>query len=175
MKISVPSTIGYSREQVFLAYRDDLPQLVEYLPNIEKIDVALREEPQPGIVRFENHWYAEANIPKVAQKFIKPDMLKWIDHATWNEDAWTCDWRIETMFMSEAVSCSGHNTFVERDDGTMDLLIEGDLKVNSIPGMPRLLAGTVAPQIEKFIVSLITPNFDTINKGIASHLAKKLA
>ena len=157
MNITCPSTIPFSRDAVFKAYRDDLTSLVQYLPNIEKIEVVKREEPADGIIEFENHWYAEAQIPKVAQSFIKPEMLKWIDYAKWDQNNYTCDWRIETFFMREAVTFSG------------DL----SLNAKAVPGVPKLLAGTIKPQLEKFIISLITPNFETINKGIISYLNSK--
>jgi hypothetical protein len=172
MQINVPSTIPFARQDVFRAYRDDLTSLVQYLPNISKIEIASREEPEDGIVKLENHWYAEAKIPKVGQAFIKQDMLKWIDYAHWNLNDWTCDWRIETFFMREAVSCSGKNYFKVQSDDSTGLTITGDLTLNmkAVPGVPRLLAGAVKPQLEKFIVALITPNFHTINEGIVSFL-----
>ena len=175
MQITCPSTIPFSREAVFKAYRDDLTSLVQYLPNIEKIEVVKREEPADGIIEFENHWYAEAQIPKVAQSFIKPEMLKWIDYARWDQNTWTCEWRIETFFMREAVTCSGRNEFKEDGPDSMALTIGGDLSLNAkaVPGVPKLLAGTIKPQLEKFIISLITPNFETINKGIISFLNNK--
>ena len=57
----------------------------------------------------------------------------------------------------------------------MTLRIQGDLDLNvkKVPGIPTLLAGTIRPQLEKFIIAMITPNFETINKGIASYLASK--
>lgn len=176
MQINVPSTIPFNRSEVFNTYRDDLTELVRYLPNVSKIEQVTREEPSQGVVKLENHWCAEANIPKVAQAFIKPDMLKWVDYATWNLNDWTCEWRIETFFMREAVSCGGKNYFKVQGDTATGLTITGDLSLNmkAVPGVPRLLAGTVKPQLEKFIVALITPNFHTINDGIVSHLKTKV-
>ena len=175
MKIHCPSNIPYSREAVFKAYRDDLTDLVQYLPNIEKVEVVKREETADGVIEFENHWYADAPIPKVAQAFIKPEMLKWIDYAKWDQNSWTCDWRIETFFMRDAVSCGGRNEFNEAGADEMALTISGDLVLNAkaVPGIPKLLAGTIKPQLEKFIVSLITPNFETINRGIIQFLKNK--
>ena len=77
------------------------------------------------------------------------------------------------MFMTEAVSCEGVNTFEEKSDHEMLLIIKGDLTVNKIPGVPKLLAGTLKPAIEKFIIALITPNFQTINRGIEKNLQSK--
>ena len=172
MRIYAPSIIHFSREQVFGTYRDHILDLVQYLPNVDHIDVVKRDEPEEGVVTFENHWYAKTSIPRVAQAFIKPENLKWRDYARWNENNWTCDWKVETFFMSDAVICSGTNTFEELDNGHCSLTIEGDLTFNTkaVPGVPKLLAGTIKPQLEKFVVALITPNFETINRGITQYL-----
>ena len=171
MEIHVVSTLNFSRDKVFNAYRDNLAEMVPYLPNINKIEVVSREEPEPNIVKFENHWYADAPIPKLAQAIIKPDMLKWFDFATWNSEANSCDWLIQTFFMKEAVHCKGKNTFKEIDDNTMELTIHGDLSLNpKAIGVPRLLAGKLTPQLEKFIIALITPNFHKTNSAIEQFL-----
>jgi len=173
MEIHVVSTLNYSRDKVFTAYRDNLKEMVPHLPNVEKIDVVRRDEPEPHIVKFENHWYADAPIPKLAQSIIKPDMLKWFDFATWNSDAYTCDWLIQTFFMKEAVSCKGQNTFKVIDDNSMELTIQGDLSLNAKAiGVPRLLAGKLTPQLEKFIIALITPNFHKTNTAIEKFLSE---
>ncbi len=172
MEIHVVSTLKYSRDRVFNAYRDNLIEMVPYLPNVEKIDVVSREEPEDNTVKFENHWYADAAIPKLAQSIIKPDMLKWADYATWKSDAYTCDWRIQTFFMKEAVECKGKNTFKELGENSMELTIHGDLSLNSKAiGVPRLLAGKLTPQLEKFIIALITPNFQKTNTAIEKFLS----
>ena len=172
MNINIVSILQFPQNTVFEAYRDNLVDLVDYLPNISKIEIAKREEPQPHVVKFENHWYAQAPIPKMAQAFIKPEMLKWIDYAEWNHENFTCDWKIETFFMREAVTCKGQNKFRVLDDNSMELTIGGNLSIDTkkVPGIPRLLAGKIKPQIEKFIIALITPNFHKINSGIEQFL-----
>ncbi len=172
MKIDVPSTIPFSRSDVFRVYRDHLCDLVEYLPNVRAIEVKNRSEPDENRLDLENHWYAEASIPKIAQSMIKPEMLKWIDYASWDKKKWTCDWRIETGFAREAITCTGHNTFEESGDDHMQLRITGELSIDAkqIPGVPRLLAGKIKPQLEKFVIALITPNFHKINRGIEQFL-----
>ena len=50
--------------------------------------------------------------------------------------------------------------------------LTGDLQINvkEIPGVPSFLAKRLAPQVEKFIVSLITPNLEQVNKSIERFL-----
>ena len=51
-------------------------------------------------------------------------------------------------------------------------MLEGDLKIDlkKIPGVPRLLAGRMGPQVEKFIVSLISPNLQKVNDSLQRYL-----
>jgi|JI10StandDraft_1071094.scaffolds.fasta_scaffold401057_2 hypothetical protein len=172
MDIKADSRIPFGRDVVFRTYRDALPLLVPFLPNISSITVAKRAEEGPGLTRMLNVWKAKGEIPTVAQAVIKPEMLEWNDHALWNENDWTCEWRVETKLFTENVSCSGKNRFVPEGDGAMRLEIRGNLDVNlkGIPGVPRFLAGTVAPVVEKFIVTLLTPNLTSVSQGLERYL-----
>ncbi len=171
-KIHEPSELRFSREAVFQAYRDHLPELVKYFPNVERIEVKNRTD-EGKISRLENHWYADAPIPKIAQSIIKPEMLRWIDRAEWDENAFTCKWSIETYFLSESIICEGLNHFDKIDDNTMRLTVDGDLTISSVPGVPKMFQNKIAEQVEKFAVKLITPNFEHVNKGIVKYLESK--
>jgi hypothetical protein len=173
MKLEADARIRFPRELVYRTYRDRLPELVPHLPNVKKITVQRREDDAggPGVTRLLNLWEAKGDIPKVAQGVLKPEMLAWLDHATWNQGAWTCDWRIETRMFTENVRCGGHNEYVEDGDHTI-LKIRGELEMTlkGIPGVPSFLAGTVTPHVEKFIVSLLTPNLLSVAEGVERFL-----
>ncbi|MBK8013298.1 MAG: hypothetical protein IPK13_18330 [Deltaproteobacteria bacterium] len=172
MKIEANARMPYPRSLVFSTYRDRLPKLVPFLPNIKGIEVLSRQdEPELGQTRLVNRWHAKGDIPKVAQKILKPEMLAWDDHASWDERAWTVDWRIETKMFTESVRCHGHNVYLEDGEGTL-LQIRGELEVNlaGIPGVPRFLAGSIAPAVERFIVALLTPNLTSVAKGLEAFL-----
>jgi len=66
---------------------------------------------------------------------------------------------------------AGDLDFVEDGDVTK-VVLEGDFEVDvkQIPGVPRLLAGRIAPQIEKFIVQLIQPNLEKTNQAVGTFL-----
>jgi hypothetical protein len=50
----------------------------------------------------------------------------------------------------------------------MRFTIRGELKVDAakVRGVPRLLAGTIGPAVESFLVGRIQPNFLTVAKGV---------
>ena len=170
MKIEADAKLSYPREVVFASYRDKLVELVPHLPNVREIEIKSRDD-DGGITRMLNIWHAKGEIPKVAQSIIKPEMVCWEDHAIWNQDEWTCEWKVVPKFFTNNVVCQGKNQFVEQGDTTV-LQIRGDLQIDAkgIPGVPRLLAGRIAPVIEKFIVGLLTPNLLTVSDGLVKYL-----
>lgn len=176
MKFTVIDEIPFPLEQVFAAHRDKLPDMVSYMPNVDKIVVESRVE-DGDVVKLVNIWHAaETEVPALARPFITPDLLRWTDRASWDEDEHTADWQIELGFLPDAISCKGHNTF-EEFDGVTRITMEGELIVNAakIPGVPKLLAGKLGSIVEKFVINLVEPNMRETNKIVARFLAGEKA
>ncbi len=174
-RLNVEDTIAYDRELVFETFRDHLVELIDYLPNIEDIEVESRERVDENTVEIVNRWSAEEkDIPALAKKFIEPEMLQWIDYATWREDQWVCEWNMEVGFLQDAITCRGQNRYLA-EDGTTRIHIDGDLEVdaNQIPGVPRLVANKVGSAVEKFVVRLIEPNLRDVNRGLEQYLDRQ--
>lgn len=174
MKLEADARIAFPRKLAFSTYRDRLPQLVPFLPDVKAITVKERTDApdgQEGVTKLLNLWEASTEVPKVLQSVIKPEMLAWDDYATWDENNWCCDWRIQTKMFTENVRCYGHNTYIEEGDETI-LQIRGELDVSlkGVPGVPKFLAGKVAPQVEKLIVNLLKPNLLAVAKGLQDFL-----
>lgn len=171
MKFTIVDEIPFSIEQVFEAHRDKLPDMVDRMPNVEKIIVESREE-DGDIVNLVNIWHAaETDIPAVARAFVSKEMLRWTDRATWDADEHTAQWNIELGFLPGAIICRGENTF-EEVGGVTRITMEGELIIHAdkIPGVPRLLAGKVGPAVEKFVIGLVEPNLRETNKVVAAYL-----
>lgn len=174
MKFSIKESIPFPREQVFSAQRDQMPELTSYLNDIDSITVESRED-DGAVTKLVNLWVAGGtDIPAAARSFVKPEMLRWTDYATWNQDEWKCEWNLVLGFLQEAVSVSGVTTFAESNDRTT-VTIAGDItiKADKIPGVPRFMAGKVGPVVEKFVINLIKPNLKKTNEGISNYLRDK--
>jgi hypothetical protein len=158
--IKADGTVHHPRPLVFQALRDRLTEVAQFIPNVTAIDPIERVEQGPGKHRIVNVWHGEGSIPAVARRFVKPDMLKWTDRASWDEDTWTCDWEQETAFFTDRVSCSGQNRFVELEPDVTRIEIRGQfaLSLKGLPGLPGPLARRATPAVERFIVAMITPN-----------------
>ncbi|MBI1948667.1 MAG: hypothetical protein HYS27_23475 [Deltaproteobacteria bacterium] len=179
MKIEADARVAFPRAIAFHTYRDELQNLVPHLPNVRSIEVKESEDAPGGVAsrtRKLNLWRAKADIPAAAQRLIKPEMLAWDDHALWDEADWTCEWRVVPHFFGDRIRCSGKNRYLVDGEHTI-LQIRGDLTVdaNGLPGVPRLIAGTVAAAIERFVVALLTPNLTSVSKGLEAYLRSKQA
>lgn len=172
MLLSADSTLKFPRETVFTAYRDKLVELVEFLPNILRIEQTSRED-EGAVTRIVNVWHGGGEVPAAARMVLSESMLGWTDYATWNADDFTCAWRIETRSFTEAVSCEGKNRFVVDGDATR-LEIRGEIQIDAsrIKGVPKLLGKSVSKTVEDYLVKRITPNLLSVSEGLARYLAK---
>jgi len=171
MDIETDAIIPFSRSRVYRAYRDEITDLVAFLPNVKDIEVRERSE-EDGEIRLFNVWHGGGEIPLSVRKFIDADMLSWNDHAVWREAEYSCKWRIETNSFRDAVHCHGANTFVELSGDRTRLEIKGEMSValDRVKGVPRLLAGPLARKVEQFLVKQITTNLATVSGGITRYL-----
>lgn len=170
MKLEISAEIPYPRQRVFEVYRDKLPELVPYLPNVRSITVTSRKDEQ-HVVNLINRWKGGGEIPATVRKFLSEDLLEWDDYATWNDQELTCEWKTVVPAIKEAVSAWGKNRFFEVG-GKTRLEINGEITVDAskVKLVPRMLAGVVGPAIEGFLVANIRPNLLAVSKGVEKYL-----
>jgi len=174
MRFSLVDEIPHPRELVFRTHRDHLVDLVPYLDNVDRVVVASREEAD-GVVRLENHWTGSSrDVPAVIRPILKPEMLSWIDRATWDEGRWRCDWEITLNALPEAVTARGFNLFQDEGDETV-IQIQGEFVVHPdrVPGVPALVARRAQSTIERFVVSLLEPNLKQSNRAVERYLDER--
>lgn len=175
-KIDITDTIHFGLDEVYPVFRDGLASLVPYLPTVESIEVESFERVDTDTVKIVNVWTASDNeIPKIAQKFIRREMLKWTDRATWHDESRSCDWDMEVGFLTDAISCFGTTTYKTIDAGRYtQVRISGELRVDGskIPGVPNILGSKVGSAIEAFVVKMIAPNLKESNRGCEKYLSR---
>jgi hypothetical protein len=170
MQIQASSVIPHPRARVFHAFRNELPSVAAFMPNIREI-ITVAVEDIPGGAKVHNAWIAKGDIPKVAQSIIKPEMLRWDDHAVWDDANTRCTWTLKLRVFTDNVRCSGQTILTEEGAGTRVTLTGSlDLDLRNIPGVPRFLAGTIGPQVEKFVVALVTPNLEQMTSALSRYL-----
>jgi hypothetical protein len=169
MELTAQTQVPFPRELVYRTYRDRLPEVVPYLPNVSSIVVRQRTE-REGRIDLLNIWTARADVPSMARKFLKPEMLAWTDDARWDPVGWICRWRIETQAFPGLVECAGTTAFREAGSQT-EIRIDGKLVLHLEKAhVPRLLAGTVQPMIERIVISALRPNLLSTGEGVGRFL-----
>ncbi len=172
MKLDVSVEIPYPREKVYAVYRDKLIDLVPYLPNVRGISITSRAEENATTLKLVNRWLGGGDVPTVVRKFLPANALEWDDFATWHSEAYTTDWKTVVPAFKEAVRAEGTNRFEDLAGTRTRVIIAGNLDVDAakIRGVPRLLAGTIGPAVEKFLVGSIRPNLVAVSKGVERYL-----
>ncbi|MBX3184220.1 MAG: hypothetical protein KIT72_01745 [Polyangiaceae bacterium] len=174
MELNADADIPFDRARVFRAYRDELPKLVEFLPNIRRIDVVSREEPEPGVVEISNVWHGGGELPSAARVVLSDSMLGWRDQARWSEADYTCSWSIRTNSFTEAVRCEGVNRFVETEAGTR-FEIRGVIEIDAskIAGVPKLLRSGINKTVTEYVCRKVTPNLIEVSRGLTRYLERQ--
>jgi hypothetical protein len=171
VKLSADASLPFARPLVFAVYRDNLLDLLPYLPNVRRIEIGSSVQHGP-VTEKVNVWHGGGEIPAVARAVISESMLSWTDHARWDEEAFVCDWRVETHAFAEAVSCKGRHTFVEDGAGTR-LETRGSIEIDAsrVSAVPRILAPRVGRLVAEFLAAKIQPNLIEVTKGLGQYLA----
>jgi hypothetical protein len=170
LNIECDTHIPFPRSLVFKTYRDQLLDLIPYLPNVRNIEIKSRRDVQ-GQLFCINHWHGGGEIPAIARSILSDDMLSWTEHNIWDSATYHLIWRIETHAFTKAVNCGGENRFVA--DGSSTIVENrGHLIINpqQLHGIPELLRGQVASVVENFLVQKITPNLLEMGQGVQRYL-----
>jgi hypothetical protein len=174
VKLVIDVTLRHPLDVVFATYRDELPSLVAYLPNLQAIHVVEREELADGSLRLVNEWVGGGEIPSFARGFLNESMLRWTDHAKWDPRAHTTDWRTDVHAFPDAIRSSGVTRYVAAGDTTR-LEMRGDLvsDASKVPGVPRLLAATINGAVERYFIAKVEENTRAIAAGVEKYLSEK--
>jgi hypothetical protein len=170
MDMNAESRLPFPAKVVFACYRDKLPELLKFLPNVRKLETKARTDEGP-IARLTNVWHGGGEIPAAARAFVSDAMLSWTDNAVWDEGAMTCSWKIDPHAFAEAIECAGVNSFFDEGGKTrIEMRAHVRIDAKKIKGVPGFLAGTVGKTVEEFLRSRIQPNFGEVSQAITRYL-----
>ncbi len=171
MKINVVTNIPFPLADVFAATRDHMPELAEFMPNIDSIKVESRIENEDGSVELVNRWSsASTEIPAAARSLIDASSIYWLDHAHWKPGETRCSWRLEMGFMADRIHCSGTTAYSAISESETAMRIEGELRLDLKGLVPRLMLGPVTSGIERFVSKLVQPNFQKTSDALTAYL-----
>jgi hypothetical protein len=148
--------------------------IAPFLRNVERIDTIDRTPLAGGRVRIVRRWQGSAaSVPARLRRFVTPAMLAWLDTAVWHPDDHRVEWSHASCVpgVAQLYDCAGTNWF-RPDPGAATtrtaIRITGELTVHPerVPGVPAFLGRTLAPQVESFVVGLVTPNLVGLADGL---------
>ena len=170
MLINADLSIPFPRPLVYITYRDNLRELVPYMPNVHDIEVKSRRCDNQLIYCI-NFWRGGGQIPLALRAILSEAMLSWSEYQTWDESNFTQKWQIETQAFTKAVFCRGQNRFLSKN-GTTVIENRTELRINpeSIEGVPQFLKKQIASTLEKFLGQKIVANLIQTSQGIQKYL-----
>ena len=150
-------------------------EVVPFMPSVTSIELVSREALPNDQLRIVRRWQgAMDNAPSALKPFLSEDVMGWTDTAVWTPAEYKVDWTLSTS-MGQLYDCSGTN-FFEPDPSDPEkstrMRVTGTLQVypERLPGLPKFLGKRLAPQVEKFVVGLITPNLTDVADGLQGYL-----
>jgi len=172
MRIEADSVLHHPRARVFEAYRDDIREVVDFMPNVRTIEVIDRQE-EGAKVRLHNIWRGGIQLPEKLSSALSIGFFSWDDRAAWDESTWSCDWTIVPLAFEGAVTCDGRCEFVDLGGTKTRLEMTGELAIHleRIKGVPAFLAGGLARTTEAFLMRQITANLAAVSDGLAAYLS----
>ncbi len=171
MRIEADSVLRHPRPEVFVAYRDDIQEVVDFMPNVRAIEVLERQEDGPQ-VRLHNIWRGGIKLPEKLSSALSTSFFSWDDRAFWDESSWSCEWTIVPLAFEGAVTCEGRCQFVDLGGDRTRLEMTGELSIHlGRIKVPAFLAGSLGRKSEAFLIRQITANFAAVSDGLAAYLS----
>jgi hypothetical protein len=159
MKLIIDARLPFPRETVFAAYRDDITKVLEFLPNVRRIDPVWRKQDETA-VHLVHEWRGGGELPATVRGIFDHRMLGWHDLSVWDHGSYVCDWKVESNSFPEGVRCRARTCFLEEGATETLLHIRGMVEVDArhLPGVPAFLARSVARSLEEFVAAKIEAN-----------------
>jgi hypothetical protein len=173
MELESKTVVKAPLEKVYDLVKNKLPEIVPYLPNVDKIEVLEKNE-DGSKTHLVNKWYAKAEVPGVVKSFIKPELFCWKDVASWDDDSHSVNYSLESYLANDLFDANGKNSFVSLNENETELIVTCQVKIypEKLPGVPRLLAKKVSPAVEGLIEKLLAPNLSSLGDGLNQYLEK---
>ena len=156
--------IAVDLDQAWQSLHQDLSLMPADLPHVRHIRELTRESGPGGPARIDFAWGIEHTVvPAVARPFLR-DLLDEVRSDThWHHQAR----RVEFLFYSEALrelfNC--HGEFVlDAQGASTRMRFTGDLDISpqALPGVPKLLARTIMPAVERVVRDSISPPLEAL-------------
>ncbi len=168
MEFKTVSIIKQPPAIVWATMRDQLPEIVELVDEVDSIVVQSRKKTSDGNLEVINIWTARPQLPDMIARFVKPEMLAWSDIATWDEKTMICNWKIDSHYFREKMDCTGSTKFEKAIGGRgCRLTFQGNIYWDgSVPMSFGVMDGMVSKALESVIGKMVPGNFQKMASAI---------
>lgn len=125
------------------------------LPNVTDVKLSHFTEHPDGRQDIEFTYCAHGQIPKIAQKVLKPDMLTWREVSKWDPNTMVYSFEIIPFFLRNVFYCKGKWTYREK----------GNKVVQEMKGHLNFKVPIVGPIVEQAINKELMKNQQELNRN----------
>ena len=175
MRFQLDEEIAHPAGRVYTALRDRTPDLVPFLPEVDRIETVERVRQPDGRLRLTNVWQGNRkSAPRAARPFLTKQMMRWRDVATWDDDELSLHWRFETMHLESLFKCHGSNHFESMHNGACRFVVSGTIETypERVPGVPNSMGRKLAPKADRWLVNMLVPNISRLPGALNELLAE---
>lgn len=148
MKFKMTHDFNWPLEKLIPVLAGDEEVLnMEDMPNVSsRKEIERRWEGKKLFKKFA--WNVHGQIPQVAQKIIRPEMLNFIEHSVWDNEKYMFDTKIEPHFLKKQIICSTTSRWAKLTEGKSRRQFEGTLEIK-IPLIGQLVEGAIIDHLKK--------------------------
>lgn len=151
--------------QLLMESETPIYELVD-LPNAQEIKpISARDEGDKRYIK--NEWCVHGQIPKIAQKLIKPSMLTFVEDSVWDRTNKTYTAKVTPHFFKKQFNCRHRVEFYDDGDGRTKRIIKGFFEAK-IP--------IIGPIFERAILKYLKQNaeedFKLSDKAVKMYIEK---
>ncbi|HOO56445.1 MAG TPA: DUF2505 family protein [bacterium] len=148
MKIRSNHVFGWDPGKIIdiLKSGEDLYDM-EDLPNVSMRKEVFQERKGSQIHR-KYEWCVFGQIPKVAQRILRPEMLTFYEFTVWDDDKCSFDSRVEPHYFKDKVHVNSESTWSEAGENKTRRRIVTEVVVK-IPVVGPVIEKTIAEHFQK--------------------------
>ena len=147
MKCTMEHRFGWPLDQLAPLLANE--ELVDFedLPNVSKRKFLERRREGNKIYKV-CEWNVHGQIPKAAQRLIRPEMLTFTEYTVWDDGDCTFDSRIEPHFLKNILKCGTRSRWSAAGPDKTNRRIDMVIEVR-IPIIGQLVEGTIIDHMKK--------------------------
>jgi hypothetical protein len=137
------------------------------LPNVQtNTPIECRDEGDRKLIK--NKWCVHGQIPKAAQKLIKPEMLTFVEDSVWDRRDRTYSTKIIPNYLANLINCRHKLEFFDNGDGRTRRVLSGFFELK-VPIIGSLFELAVVQQLKNNAEEDFKLGNNAIKKYIAEH------